>query len=58
MWEIYATDDHKDAIEAMEAMMSSESAQRARMKAEQEILAIKLGQWRQCRPLDSFSKLI
>jgi transcriptional regulator with XRE-family HTH domain len=41
----------KNAIEAMEAMMSSESAQRARMKAEQEILAMKLGQLRERRGL-------
>jgi hypothetical protein len=41
----------KNAIEVMESMMSSESVQRARMKAEQEILAIKLGQLRERRGL-------
>jgi transcriptional regulator with XRE-family HTH domain len=41
----------KNAIEAMESMMSSESVQRARMRAEQEILAIKLGQLRERRGL-------
>jgi hypothetical protein len=41
----------KNAIEAMELLMSSESVQRARMKAEQEILAIKLGQLRERRGL-------
>ncbi|MDR1142770.1 MAG: helix-turn-helix domain-containing protein [Spirochaetaceae bacterium] len=41
----------KNALEAMESMMSSESVQRARMKAEQEILAIKLGQLRERRGL-------
>ncbi|MDR1288391.1 MAG: helix-turn-helix domain-containing protein [Treponema sp.] len=41
----------KNAIEAMESMMSSELVQRARMKAEQEILAIKLGQLRERRGL-------
>jgi transcriptional regulator with XRE-family HTH domain len=35
----------------MESMMSPESVQRARMKAEQEILAIKLGQLREKRGL-------
>jgi hypothetical protein len=45
----------------MESMMSLESAQRARMKAEQEILAIKLGQLREKRGLkqneiDNFSQ--
>jgi hypothetical protein len=34
----------KNAIEIMESMMSSESVYSARMKAEQEILAITLGQ--------------
>jgi transcriptional regulator with XRE-family HTH domain len=37
----------KSAIEAMECMMSPESVQRARIKAEQEILSIKLGQLRE-----------
>jgi hypothetical protein len=51
----------KNAIEAMESMMSPESVQRARMKAEQEILAIKLGQLREKRGLkqneiDNFSQ--
>ncbi|MDR1278302.1 MAG: hypothetical protein LBK02_06095 [Treponema sp.] len=32
---------NKNAIEVMESMMSAESVQSARMKAEQEILAIK-----------------
>jgi hypothetical protein len=39
------------AIEAMEAMMSPEAVQRARIKSEQEILAIKLGQLREKRGL-------
>jgi hypothetical protein len=51
----------KNAIATMESMMSSESAQRAQMKAEQEILAIKLGQLREKRGLkqneiDKFSQ--
>ena len=37
----------KNAIEAMESMMSPESVERSRKKAEQEILAIKLGQLRE-----------
>jgi DNA-binding transcriptional regulator YiaG len=41
----------KKAVEMMESMMSRESAQRARIKAEQEILAIKLGQLREKRGL-------
>jgi predicted XRE-type DNA-binding protein len=41
----------KTAIEAMESMMSPEAVQRARIKAEQEILAIKLGQLREKRGL-------
>jgi hypothetical protein len=41
----------KNAIVAMESMMSSESVQRARMKAEHEILTIKLGQLREKRGL-------
>jgi hypothetical protein len=48
---IKMTKKPKNAIEAMESMMSSESVQRARMKAEQEILAIKLGQLREKRGL-------
>jgi hypothetical protein len=40
-----------NAIEAMEAMRSPESAQRARIKVEQEILAIKFGQLREKRGL-------
>jgi hypothetical protein len=39
------------AIEAMEAMMTPEAVQRARIKSEQEILAIKLGQLREKRGL-------
>jgi hypothetical protein len=35
--------DRKDTIEAMETMMSPEAVQRVRLKAEQEILTIKLG---------------
>jgi hypothetical protein len=51
----------KEAIDVMESMMSPESLQRARMKAEQEILAIKLGQLREKRGLkqneiDNFSQ--
>jgi hypothetical protein len=41
----------KNAIDAMESMMSPESVQKARIKAEQEILAIKLGQLREKRGL-------
>lgn len=41
----------KSAIAAMECMMSPEAVQRARIKAEQEILAIKLGQLREKRGL-------
>jgi len=41
----------KNAIEAMESMMSPESVERSRKKAEQEILAIKLGQLREKRGL-------
>ena len=37
----------RNAIEAMESMMSPESVERSRKKAEQEILAIKLGQLRE-----------
>jgi hypothetical protein len=37
----------RKAIEAMESMMSVESVERSRKKAEQEILAIKLGQLRE-----------
>ena len=37
----------RNAIEAMESMMSPESIERSRKKAEQEILAIKLGQLRE-----------
>ena len=51
----------KNAIDAMESMMSPESIQRARMMAEQEILAIKLSQLREKRGLkqneiDNFSQ--
>ncbi|MHB9294270.1 hypothetical protein Holit_03396 [Hollandina sp. SP2] len=41
----------KKAIDLMESVMSRESVQRARMKAEQEILAIKLSQLREKRGL-------
>ncbi|WP_010263273.1 XRE family transcriptional regulator [Treponema primitia] len=41
----------KNAILAMESMMSPESVQRTRIKAEQEILTIKLGQLREKRGL-------
>ena len=41
----------KSAIEAMESMMSSESIERSRKKAEQEIFAIKLGMLREKRGL-------
>jgi len=37
----------RNAIEVMEAMMSPESVERSRKKAEQEIFAIKLGQLRE-----------
>jgi hypothetical protein len=55
------TKERENAIEMMESMMSPESVQRARMKAEQEILAIKLGQLREKRGLkqneiDNFSQ--
>jgi hypothetical protein len=51
----------REAIDVMESMMSSESVQRSRMKAEQEILAMKLGQLREKRGLkqneiDNFSQ--
>ena len=41
----------KKAIEAMESMMSPESVDRSRKKAEQEIFAIKLGMLREKRGL-------
>ena len=41
----------KRAIEAMESMMSPESVERSRKKAEQEIFAIKLGMLREKRGL-------
>jgi len=37
----------RNAIEAMESMMSQEAVERSRKKAEQEIFAIKLGQLRE-----------
>ena len=37
----------KNAVKGMEALMSEESVRRARMKAEQEILAIRLAQLRE-----------
>jgi hypothetical protein len=37
----------RNAVEAMESMMSSESIQRSHKKAEQEIMSIKLGQLRE-----------
>jgi transcriptional regulator with XRE-family HTH domain len=40
-----------NAIEVMESLMSPESVQSARSKAEQEILSIKLGQLREKRGL-------
>jgi hypothetical protein len=40
-----------NAIKAMESMMTPESIERSRMKAEQEIFAIKLGQLREKRGL-------
>jgi hypothetical protein len=51
----------KNAIEAMESMMSPDSVQKARIKAEQEILTIKLGQLREKRgfkqtEIDNFSQ--
>jgi hypothetical protein len=51
----------RNAIEVMESMMSPESVQRARMKAEQAILAINLGRLREKRGLkqneiDNFSQ--
>jgi hypothetical protein len=53
----------KTAVERMESMMPPESVQRARMKAEQEILTIKLAQLREKRGLkqsevDSFSHVV
>jgi DNA-binding transcriptional regulator YiaG len=39
----------KPALKTMEAMMTPESIQRARLKAEQEIVAIKLSQLREKR---------
>ena len=39
------------AVEAMESMMTPESIERSRKKAEQEIFAIKLGQIREKRGL-------
>jgi len=41
----------KNAIEAMESMMSPESVERSRKKAEQEIFTIKLGLLREKRGL-------
>jgi len=37
----------KEAIPSMEAMMSPQAIQRSRQRAEQEIMAIKLGQLRE-----------
>jgi len=37
----------RNAVKAMESMMSPESVERSRRKAEQEILTIKLGQLRE-----------
>ena len=41
----------RNAIEAMESMMSKESVERSRKKAEQEIFTIKLGMLRERRGL-------
>ena len=41
----------RNAIEAMESMMSPESIERSRKKAEQEIFSIKLGMLREKRGL-------
>ena len=41
----------RKAVEAMESMMSPESVERSRKKAEQEIFAIKLGMLREKRGL-------
>ena len=41
----------RNAIETMESMMSHESVERSRKKAEQEIFAIKLGMLREKRGL-------
>jgi hypothetical protein len=49
----------KNAIDVMESMMLPESIQQARMMAEQEILAIKLGQLREkigLKQNDNFSQ--
>jgi hypothetical protein len=43
--------ERKNAVEAMESMMTPESVQRARIKAEQEIMTIKLGLLREKRGL-------
>jgi len=46
-----------NAIEAMESMMSPESVERSRKKAEQEIMAIKLSQIREKRGLKQDEKI-
>jgi hypothetical protein len=51
-WEILGSGEQmekklKPAIKTMESMMTSESVRRARLKAEQEILTIKLSQLRE-----------
>jgi hypothetical protein len=47
MGELIMTRKTKTATAAMEAMMSLESVQRARLKAEQTILTVKLGKLRE-----------
>jgi hypothetical protein len=47
MGELIMAKKMKSAIDAMETMMSPEAVQRARLKAEQEILTIKLGKLRE-----------
>jgi hypothetical protein len=47
MGELIMAKKVKNAIEAMETMMSPEAVRRARSKAEQEILTIKLGNLRE-----------
>jgi hypothetical protein len=47
MGELIMAKKMKNAIETMESMMAPESVQKARLKAEQEILTIKLGRLRE-----------
>ena len=44
----------RKAVETMESMMSTESIERSRKKAEQEIFAIKLGMLREKRGLKKY----